>query len=172
MPAIDIKNHERNIRASLLERFNNREMIIDGECILWSGVKTPDGYGYIKQMSSRSELIRKSTTIFVHRLAYQQAYGDIPTGMVVDHSCHSPRECSGGNNCKHRSCINPEHLKLSTHLENRVRSVMTSSVKGRCRNDLHDWNEGNVKILSDGKKVCIACKKEQNKRSALKRKVR
>lgn len=169
MPAMDIKNHERSIRESLLERFNNREMIIDGDCILWSGVKTPDGYGYIKQMSTRSELVRKSTTIFVHRLAYQQAYGDIPTGMVVDHTCHDPKDCTGGKDCKHRSCINPTHLKLSTFLENKVRSVMTSSVKGRCRNDLHEWNEENVRVLGDGKQVCYPCKKAQAERARLRR---
>jgi hypothetical protein len=165
MPAI--MSHERSIRESLLIKFSNHKAAIDEDCMLWTGVKTPDGYGYIKQMDSRSTQPRKSKTIFVHRLAYQNAFGDIPESMVVDHICHDPATCQGGITCKHRSCINPEHLKLSTHLENRVRSVMSSSVKGMCRNNLHEWSEDNVKTWKSGKKVCAACHKETTRKAGI-----
>jgi hypothetical protein len=169
MPATTSKSHERNIKENILERFNARENFIDGDCILWSGAKTPQGYGYIKQFVEKVGTVKKSITIFVHRLSYQQAYGEIPQGMVIDHICHNPSLCIGGTTCKHRQCINPEHLKLSTHEDNTKRSAISSTLRGVCRNGLHDWNEENVKVLGDGKKVCVPCKKAQAKKAYIKR---
>jgi hypothetical protein len=41
-----------------------------------------------------------------HRVAWEQAYGPIPAGMLVIHSCDR------------RACIRLDHLRLGTHRDN------------------------------------------------------
>lgn len=68
-----------------------------GECFGWTGTVSPAGYGRIY---SREE------AFYVHRLAYEWAYGPIPEGLYVCHKCDNP------------ICSNPEHLFLGTAADN------------------------------------------------------
>jgi hypothetical protein len=45
-----------------------------------------------------------------HIWYWEQANGPVPEGMDLDHSCHDPHACDGGNACPHRACVNPAHL--------------------------------------------------------------
>lgn len=78
-----------------LERFLDK---IDrvGDCWLWSGYIDPKGYA--RFVGGRSSL--------AHKFSYEHYKGLIPDGMQVDHI-----RC-----VKH--CVNPEHLRLTTHKEN------------------------------------------------------
>ena len=57
-----------------------------------------------------------------HRIVYLWHKGAIPDGWDIDHICHneavSNGRCTGGYACKHRACINPEHLRAVPHSEN------------------------------------------------------
>lgn len=65
-----------------------------GKCLLWTGTVDKDGYGR-RQIGGRG-----GRKLYVHRLAYAEAYGPIPEGMQVRHHCGTP------------SCYQAAHLFL------------------------------------------------------------
>jgi hypothetical protein len=77
------------------------------ECIEWEG-GTSNGYG---------RLWHGGVTWYAHRLAYVEAYGEIPDGMQVDHLC------------RNRRCINPEHLEAVSQQENIHRAGLIGFAK-------------------------------------------
>lgn len=83
---------------------------VAGECQLWTGTKRHHGYGGI-------EIDKKK--YYVHRVAYEDAYGPIPKGHVVRHRC--------GNT----SCVEPKHLTTGTQKQNCEDTVaMGKSTRG------------------------------------------
>lgn len=71
------------------------------QCWLWTGCKTPDGYGFM-HAGERS--------LPVHQIAYELMKGAIPVGRELDHRCNI------------RACCNPDHLEPVTHRENMERA--------------------------------------------------
>ena len=71
---------------------------VSGECWIYTGVKSKDGYGQIG--------VGRTTTVRAHRAAYQEFIGPIPAGVLVCHKCDTPL------------CIRPEHLFLGSPLDN------------------------------------------------------
>lgn len=59
-----------------------------GECWLWTAGKDK-GYGRFG--------VRAGLTVQAHRWAYEQVYGPVPAGKVLDHSCEQ------------KSCVRPDH---------------------------------------------------------------
>ena len=147
----------------LIERmFNNVNALNSAQCWLWDGILNSEGYGVV-----RRTLKKKVYGLLVHRISYYNTYGLIPEGYVVDHSCHNPQTCVNGFKCQHRRCYNPHHLCLLTRAENTKAGANPRANVGVCRNNLHAWTEDNVQIYASGKKICVACKKEQLKRRQL-----
>lgn len=73
-------------------------------CILWTGKVDEAGYGRMGPTLTGSP--------HVHRSAWLLAHGPIPGKLTVDHACHSESDCTLGNECPHRRCMNPDHLRL------------------------------------------------------------
>ena len=78
-------------------------------CWLWTGFKSPEGYGGINFLGNVTVASRVSWIIH---------YGPIPANKLV---CHN---CPGGDN---PACVNPAHLWLGTYKENTRDQVL----KGR-----------------------------------------
>lgn len=87
-------------RASLEDRFANCVQIHGptpahaptlGCCSLWCGYVHPRGFGAIRC---------GNRLIYVHRYAYERAYGPIPTGARVEQLC------------RNRLCVRVDHLVL------------------------------------------------------------
>lgn len=74
-------------------------MIPESGCWIFTGSTDTSGYGLIGIGGSGN--IAKA-----HRVMYHKYKGEIPTGMVMRHSCDIP------------CCVNPNHLDLGTSLEN------------------------------------------------------
>lgn len=75
-------------------------------CVEWQGARSPAGYGQRKI---------KGKVHYVHRLAYTEAHGEIPKGLVIRHICDNP------------CCYNIEHLTVGTQKDN----MQDASKRGR-----------------------------------------
>lgn len=77
-------------------------------CWTWNGWKDSDGYGRFRVGKRK---------IVAHQYSYIMHTGEIPSGMVVMHTCDNPW------------CVNPVHLKVGTNRQN----VDDMLLKGRQR---------------------------------------
>ena len=108
-----------------------------GDCWEWTASKDQDGYGLFHLPSPRR-------TRRAHRVVWEELIGPIPDGMVVDHWCKNP------------SCVNPDHLNLTTQRMNVLRGVSTGArairtnqcIHGHSLADAYTWN---------GKRKCRTC---------------
>lgn len=71
-------------------------------CWLWEGAVAQRGYGRFGVRKDDGSL----GTASAHRYAFTRAYGEIPVGMQVCHSCD--------NKC----CVNPGHMRLGVAQDN------------------------------------------------------
>jgi hypothetical protein len=66
-------------------------------CWDWQLYKIPTGYGQV----------RVANRLYpAHRFYYEEKYGPVPEGYVLDHLC------------RNRGCVNPDHLEPVTQREN------------------------------------------------------
>lgn len=108
-----------------------RKAVVDGLCLVWSGVVDGSGYGSVWLDRRR---------VKVHRIAWELANGPIPDGLWVLHHCDN------------RRCIKTEaddqfpqgHLFLGDRLAN-VRDMMS---KGRGPN-VKGQNNPNAKLTEE-----------------------
>lgn len=97
-----------------------------------------------------------------HKLLLESLQGSlVPKGFVVDHMCHneaaSNGTCSGGTECKHRACFNPNHMEVTTQQVNILRGSRAYWNQATCPQG-HERTEDNTFIDSYNRPVCKICR--------------
>lgn len=131
-------------------------------CWPWLGRKGKNGYGIAVWPGERS----RGTS--AHRMVWELLNGPLDAGLTVDHICHDPAECALGNDCPHRSCVNPSHLAAVTARENTLRSNSASAVNSRkvvCSQG-HAFTPENTYIDPHGHRACRTCQRAHWRRYA------
>lgn len=127
-------------------------------CWLWRGHTTDEGYGVFGKSGQGA-----------HRAAYELMVREIPEGMSVDHTCHNHDEsCPGGVGCRHRMCVNPNHLEAVTQGVNVLRSRHTmphhNAAKTHCPQG-HEYTAENTYSRRTprgmARRECKTCRRER-----------
>lgn len=121
----------------MLDRFSMKFDVQDDGCWIWSAGKDRDGYG-------RFWVAERKNNVCAHRFAYQQAVGDLPDEMELDHLCRNP------------SCVNPDHLEVVTTVENLQRGVGTNGYTA-CKAG-HEYVDGSFTWRYNAKGVYRSCR--------------
>lgn len=122
-----------------MQRLSDVDHLVDENgCWIWQLGKT--GYGD-KQYGQKWDKTKKKY-VRAHRWYYEQAKGQIPDEMDVDHLCRV------------RLCVNPDHLEAVSHAENLRRGPRVSGPT--CKNG-HERTEENTIVKSDGNRRCRVC---------------
>jgi hypothetical protein len=121
-----------------------------GPCWLWTGSKV-EGYGKLKVEGAYK---------LAHRLVFECHGGPIAHGMQLDHLCRV------------RHCVNPSHLEQVTQTVNIMRGMSPIAINARKTHCSHGHllEGGNVRIVRDGSRECVTCRKEIRKRWRSRRK--
>ena len=117
------------------------KIVVDGDsgCWLWTGCAN-GGYGVT---------FWRGHKVYAHRLLYTAVFGPIPAKKVLDHVV-----------CDHPSCVNPQHLRVTSQRNNVIRSAnapagqhhrQTHCVHG------HPFEGSNLRVTRQGWRVCRTC---------------
>lgn len=85
---------------SRFARFDRYIAKSDDGCWLWTGALNSHGYGMFS-LGSRQE-----GNATAHRFSFERYVRPLLAGEMVLHSCHRP------------ACVNPEHLRAGSHIDN------------------------------------------------------
>lgn len=126
----------------------------DRGCWLWANYVRSDGYAVA---AVRTEAGVKAR--YVHRLAFEAAFGPVPDGLHLDHLC------------RNRHCLNPLHLDPVTPRENTLRGVSPLAInaaKTICKHG-HEFTPENTHVRPNGGRTCKQCARAKSLRGHARR---
>ncbi len=106
-------------------------------CWLWQGASA-NGYGKFWVQGRMTQ---------AHRWAYEDAFGLIPLGLILDHLCRTV------------SCVRPDHLEPVTHQENMHRGRFGQAAhcpQGHPYDSLNTYRNPHT-----GERHCRTCRQEK-----------
>ena len=108
-------------------------------CFVWQPYKDPNGYG---------EYHLDGKKVGAHRWMYEQRFGPIPEGLVIDHLCRNP------------SCVNPDHLEPVTQQVNTIRGIGPAAMNAQKTHCVHghEFTVENT-YTWNGMRECRCCRK-------------
>lgn len=124
------------------ERFEAKYVVRSDGCWMWTAATNGNGYGKFMAADGRQ--------VYAHRFAYEQAYGPIPEGLVIDHLC------------RNHGCVNPAHLDAVTHRQNLLRGEGPTAQKAAQRHCVngHEFTLANTYRRPDnGVRACLLCRR-------------
>lgn len=108
-----------------------------GECWVWTGARMKTGHGQIGADAPSHR------TVLTHRLSWESAYGPIPEGLQVNHTCDNP------------PCVRPSHLYLGDKSQNALDAVRRHGMNQGVRSRIAKLNADDVRRirvqLADGR---------------------
>lgn len=122
-----------------------------GDCWIWKGKTTRDGYGEIQD---------QKRTRLAHRVVYEALVVEIPHGLQLDHLCRNP------------PCVNPWHLDPVTGAENVARArelIAPRDPRTHC-NQGHAYDAANTYFQPNAGRRCRTCQREAARRYQQRRK--
>lgn len=135
------------------------------DCWIWPYGRQKNGYARINVGPTRK---------LAHRAAYELFVGPIPDGYTIDHLCHNESVCDEGFDCKHRACVNPEHLEAVPMNVNLRRSPNRPESRTHCPQG-HPY-EGENLVYEKGRygvvRKCRICRAASARRAGARRRAR
>lgn len=119
------------------------EPIPETGCWLWTGSLTRLGYADVWRD-------RKGKSSRAHRAFYEQVNGDIPRGLVIDHTCRV------------RCCMNPDHMRAVPQAVNAVENSDSPSALYKARVCCPKCG-GPFVVRKSGGRECRPCKSANDK---------
>ena len=142
-------------------RIAARLLVTEEGCWAWTGDVSSYGYGRVGHP-------RRQGGRLLHRIMWFASGRSIPPGHVLDHLCHDPATCHGGDTCPHRACANPDHMRAVTRAENVAahrRVTRYAAARNRCVRD-HDVSDpASIYTYPDGSRECRECRREAKRRA-------
>jgi hypothetical protein len=131
--------------TSPADRMRAKTRLTDSGCVEFTGATSPTGYGFVRV---------DGKNVYAHRLAYEDAHGPIPEGLVIDHLC------------RNRACVKPSHLEAVTIRENTLRGESIQAKNARKTHCVrgHEFAGDNLRIDPTGRRICRACKRETDRK--------
>lgn len=139
--------------APIAERFRSKVSQQPDGCWLWTGAKTPSGYGTLGRGR------RGEGNALAHRVSWELAGRQVPEGLELDHLCRV------------RACCNPDHLEPVTRAENTRRGQLHEVLRAKARRITHcprghAYTEDNTYRYPNGARACRTCRRESQRKAA------
>jgi len=146
-------------KVDAIERFLSHVIVVESGCWEWNGAYVEkNGYGGFWD---------GARWVRAHVFSFVFFKGQIPMGFVVDHTCHNnDRLCKDGASCRHRRCVNPDHLRTATIGDNALAGNSLFADEARRTHCIHghEFTLDNTYIRKDnGHRVCMTCSSIRNR---------